>query len=91
MIRILLAALLCTGLSFAAHGASHKLRVQDRDLAKQLVERGGKVLGDYDSFQIIETQETQPTDFRRTRTDKADESDFIELNSVRLNTRAMSY
>ncbi len=84
----LLAALLCAGLSFVAHGASHKLRVQDPSLAKQLVENGGKVLGDYGSFQIIETQETQPTDSRRQRTELVDDSDFIEFNSVRLNTRA---
>lgn len=89
MIQSLLAALLCTGLSLAAHGASHKLRVQDPALAKELVERGGKVLGDYGSFQIIETQETQPTDSRRQRTELADDSDFIEFNSTRLNTRAV--
>ena len=88
MIKRLLAVLLCTGLSLSSHAASHKLRVQDPALAKQLIESGGKVLGDYGSFQIIETQETQPTDSRRQRTERADDSDFIELNSLRLNSRA---
>ena len=88
MIKRLLAVLLCTGLSLSSHAASHKLRVQDPALAKHLIESGGKVLGDYGSFQIIETQETQPTDSRRQRTERADDSDFIELNSLRLNSRA---
>ena len=85
---ILLAVLLFSDATTSSHAASHKLRVQDPSLAKELIGRGGKLVGDYGSFQIIETQETQPTDSRRSRTESADDSDFIELNSVQLNTRS---
>ncbi len=87
-ITSLLAAFLCTGLSLSVHGETHKIRVQDPALAREFIGHGGKILADYGSFQIIETQEAKPTDSTHQRTEKADDSDLIELNSVRLNTRA---
>ena len=84
---ILLAASVFSYATLTSRAASYKLRVQDPALAKQLVESGGKVLSDYGSFQIIETQEARPADSRRQRAEVMDDSDFIELNSVRLNTR----
>ncbi len=68
--------------------AAHKVRVKDPELAHELLGRGGKLIADYGSFQLIETQETVPPDVRRNRVESADPTDSIELNATRLNTRS---
>jgi uncharacterized repeat protein (TIGR01451 family) len=83
---ILLAVLLCTILAQTTVGAPQKIRVQDRDQAKEFIQQGGKLIGDYGAFQVIETPDVQ--NVRRKFSDSLEGSDVIELNSKRLNTRA---
>ena len=53
VIMILLAVLMFSLETPTAHAATHKLRIQDPTLAKELVERGGKVLGDYGNVSCV--------------------------------------
>ena len=76
------------GLAVATPAAPHKVRVKDPELARELLQRGGKLIADYDSFQLIETSETVPAVPRRERAQAEDKSDEIELNATRINTRS---
>lgn len=88
IVTILLAVLLFVDSTSPSLAVSRKLRVQDPTFTKELIERGGKIIGDYGSFQIIETQEPLPPDSRRSRVESVDDSDLIKLNSATLDTRA---
>lgn len=68
--------------------ATHKVRVKDRALAQQLIERGGKLVADYGSFQIIATAEVFEENQSRGRAQSNAAADFIELNARRINTRS---
>jgi hypothetical protein len=77
--------------AFGADGVSgplHKVRVKDRAQAQQLIERGGKLVADYGSFQIILTEESVAGTKLRGRNEADDAADFIELNAQRINTRS---
>lgn len=77
-------------LAFGADGvaAPRKARVTDRAQAQQLIERGGKLVADYGSFQIILTEESGAGTKLRGRGGSDDAADFIELNAQRINTRS---
>lgn len=66
----------------------NKVRVNDRALAQQLIERGGKLVADYGAFQIITTEETFAGPQYRGRIQSDAAADVIELNAQRINTRA---
>lgn len=86
-ISVILVALAICGLTLsAALAAPRTLRVKDPQLAQELLQRGGKLLADYDSFQLIETSETLPVNSRRAQVEE--KTDEIELNALHLNTRA---
>ncbi len=77
--------------AFAADGVSgplHKVRVRDRAQAQQFIERGGKLVADYGSFQIILTEESVAGTKLRGRSESDDAADFIELNAQQINTRS---
>lgn len=65
-----------------------KVRVSDKALAQQLIERGGKLVADYGSFQIILTEESVGIAKSRGRVQSEEATDFIELNAQRFNTRS---
>lgn len=78
------------GTLFLGHSAlarPHKLRVSDPSEVAGLKAGGARVLADYGSFQILETDETFPALAKAGRAESADESDFIELNARPLDTR----
>jgi subtilisin-like proprotein convertase family protein len=75
-------------LFMVAGGASaetHKLRVSDPALAQSLVARGGRLVADYGSFQIIES-DTVPT-AGSGQAELADDLNLIRLNAGMLDTR----
>ena len=74
-------------LTTAALAGPHKLRVTDRALAESLVAQGGRVLADYQSFQLIEVDELPPAKiFAAHQVQLADHLDTIQFNSVSLDT-----
>src|SRR4029077_13063907 len=60
----------------------------DPALAKFLVARGGRLIADYDTFQIIETDDASVAGADLTHAQAADNLNFIELNARPLDTRA---
>jgi uncharacterized repeat protein (TIGR01451 family) len=65
-----------------------KIRVSDPAVAAELKSQGAKVLADYGSFQLLEMDSPSPNALRRANVQAEDDSDFIELNAARLDTRA---
>ena len=87
-IFIRLVLLLPLLLAAAALAAPHKLRVTDRALAESLVAQGGRVLADYQSFQLIEVDQLPSAKiFAGGRVQQADQLDAIQLNTQSLDTR----
>ena len=84
---IALAVILFSNLTFAR---PHKVRVSDPAAAAELKAQGARLLADYGSFQLFETDvaPTTTATLQRERVESADESDFIELNAGPLDTRA---
>ncbi|HEX4342740.1 MAG TPA: S8 family serine peptidase, partial [Verrucomicrobiae bacterium] len=71
-----------------ASAQTHKLRVNDRELAKDLIAHGAKLVADYGSFQIIDGAEI-PADKRLAeRVQNEDRLDRIELNAREIDTRS---
>jgi hypothetical protein len=71
-----------------AAAQTHKLRVQDPAVARALVAQGGKLVADYDSFQVIETDQTSLPGMSDESVQVVDHFDSIELNGRHLGTRA---
>lgn len=73
-------------LAVPAGAETRKVRVSDARAAQELIQRGGKLVADYGSFQLIQTDAalaelgSDPT---------AAEPDAIELNAVCINTRSV--
>ncbi len=78
-------------LTTAALATPHKLRVTDRALAESLVAQGGRVLADYQNFQLLEVDELPPA---KTVSDLhiqvVDRFDTVQLNGTSLNTRILA-
>ena len=68
-----------------ASAETHKVRISDPAMARSLVARGGKLVADYGSFQIIES-ETVPA-AGSARAELEDDYNFIRLNAGVLDTR----
>ena len=66
----------------------HKLLVHDAAQASELKARGARLLADYGSFQLLETDDALLAAPGLSRVELADDLDFIELNAGRLDTRA---
>ncbi len=72
----------------SADARPQKIRVSDPAAAAELRAQGARVLADYGSFQLLETDAPSPNALRQGRAESANESDFIELNAGHLDTRA---
>ena len=72
----------------AGWAAPHKVRVSDPGIASALIAGGGRLVADYGSFHLIETDAPLPTGVNADAVQVEDDSDFIELHARRLNTRA---
>ena len=70
-------------LTVNAGAQTRKVRVSDARAAQELIQHGGKLVADYGSFQLIQTDASH-TELGSVQT--ADEPDVIELNSTRINT-----
>ncbi len=84
ILRLLFCACLTSAVTALAE--THKLRVTDPAIAKSLIARGGKLVADYDSFQLIEVDDSaaRATD---GAAESADQFNVIELNARQLDTR----
>ena len=68
----------------------HKLRVTDRVLAESLVAQGGRVLADYQGFQLIEVAALPSAKILGDhRVQVVDHFDTLQLNATTLNTRTL--
>ncbi len=76
------------GLWSDAAAAPRKVRVQDSEVARELVARGGKVVADYGSFQLLETDATNVISTARPASFSEIKSDTIEFHSKRIDTRS---
>lgn len=72
----------------AATARPHKLRVSDAAQAAELKSRGARLLADYGSFKLFETDDPALSAAKLNRVEVADDWDFIELNAGHLDTRA---
>ena len=70
----------------AASARPHKVRVSDPAQAAELRSRGARLLVDYGSFQLFGMDDASVVTSSLSRAEDADESDFIELNTGRLDT-----
>jgi uncharacterized repeat protein (TIGR01451 family) len=66
----------------------HKLRVHDPAQAAELKAHGARLLADYGSFQLLETDDPSLAAEKLPRVEPVDHFDFIELNAGPLDTRA---
>ena len=80
-----LTLVLITGTALAG---PHKIRVTDPALTRSLVAQGARIVAEYDSFQIVEAEESSLRPQDVVRVQSADRFNFIELNSRSLDTRA---
>lgn len=72
-----------------ADARPQKFRVSDPAAAAELKAQGARLLADYGSFQLFEADATpSPATLKRDHIESAAESDFIELNTGALDTRA---
>jgi hypothetical protein len=70
-------------LPLPANGATQKMEVRESATASALLAKGGRLIADYGSFQIIEAEQSGQTN----RAEIRDDFNFIELNAGRLDTR----
>ncbi len=66
---------------------SHKLRVNDPALAKSLIAQGGRLVADYGSFQVLESDIVPPGGTGSQGSQLADDLNLIQLNARVLDTR----
>jgi uncharacterized repeat protein (TIGR01451 family) len=66
----------------------HKLRVSDAAQAAALKAHGARLLADYGSFQLLETDDAKAAALQVDRVEAVDDSNFIELNAGPLDTLA---
>ena len=76
-------------LSFCSHvlAAPHKLRINDPALAKALAAWGGKVIGDYGAFTVLEADDSLLAAGESNRVEVADNWNLIRLNAQTVDTR----
>ncbi len=79
------AVLLITGTALAV---PHKLRIDDPVTAKLLLNQGARLIGDYGSFQLIETDEAPSLASGNHHVQPVDRFNVIQLSAKVLNTRA---
>jgi hypothetical protein len=84
-IAILAAVSLTGGLVSAA---PHKLRVDDPALVRTLADRGGKVIGDYGSFTVLEADDALLAGVNSNHLEVADDWNLIRLNAREMDTSA---
>ena len=72
----------------AASARPHKLKVHNPALAASLLAQGGRLIADYGSFQLVETDDPSSANGNKANAEVADEFDFIQLNAGHLDTRA---
>lgn len=66
--------------------ASHKVRVEDPVLARELAARGGKVIGEYGAFTVLEADDALLTGVDSNRVEVDDDWNLIRLHAQPLDT-----
>jgi len=72
----------------ALSAQTHKLRVNDPELAKELIAHGGKLVADYGGFQVIESAEIPSGRKATDHMQVEDRLDVVELSTRAINTRS---
>lgn len=85
---VFLTCLFAILMSASAGASVTKLRVDDPKDAARLVAHGGRLLADYGSFQMIETDNSTVNALALPSVESAEESNVIELNAKHLDTRS---
>ena len=85
-VYLLACVLLMSGV-LSASAQTHKLRVNDPVLAKELIARGGKLVADYVGFQVVETMEVPSGPQMADHVQVEDRLDMVELSTRAINTR----
>ena len=88
LVKCLCLAAVAAAAIHSATARPFKLRVSDSAQAAALEAQGARLLADYGSFQLLETDDPSLTNARLNRVEAADDFDFIELNAGRLDTRS---
>jgi hypothetical protein len=72
----------------AAAASPHLFRVDNPAAAESLMNEGGRLVQNYGSFQIIESDQAPAVHTREAHVQCVDQFNFIQLNARSLNTRA---
>lgn len=84
--RLTSAIIVFIALGTGVQAQNEKLRVDDPVVAARLLARGGKLVADYGSFEIIQADPAAVAG-ESNRVESAVESNFIELHAAQLDTR----
>ncbi|MFL6276911.1 MAG: S8 family serine peptidase, partial [Blastocatellia bacterium] len=68
-------------------GGRHKLRLEDSGLARELTANGGRLIADYDSYQVVEVDSATAQSYKaRNSVEVKDEYNLIMLNAGSIDT-----
>jgi Subtilase family/HYR domain len=72
---------------YLSPGGRHKLRLEDRGLARELTAKGGRLIADYDSYQVVEVDSATAQSYKsRYSAEVKDEYNLILLNAGSIDT-----
>ncbi|MDX2034693.1 MAG: S8 family serine peptidase [Blastocatellia bacterium] len=78
-------------MGYRSRGDAHKLHVQDAALAKELVAKGGRVLADYGTYQLIEASAASASALAAgVQAELRDDNNLILLNSGAFDTSTLA-
>ncbi|MFN0088414.1 MAG: hypothetical protein ACKVX9_23690, partial [Blastocatellia bacterium] len=78
-------------LGYRSRGDAHKLHVQDAALAKDLVAKGGRLLADYGTYQLIEASSSTASSLAAgAQAELRDDNNLILLNSGAFDTSTLA-
>lgn len=87
---ILVAVIFFAAIATEVAAVPRKIRVSDPVVAQQLVERGGKVLADYDGFKIVAAEDDVVLEQQLRQGELQDVADYVQLNAQKINTRGIA-
>jgi hypothetical protein len=88
IIGIAILAAVCMTSGFVS-AAPHKLRVEDPALARTLAAQGGKVIGEYGAFTVLDADDALLSGANSNRVEMADDWNLVRLNAREMDTTTM--
>src|SRR5947209_7765683 len=72
---------------YRSPGARHKLRLEDRELAREMTAKGGRLVADYDSYLVVEVDSATVESYKHNQAAEVkDDYNLILLNAGSLDT-----